>query len=230
MDWVTLSSSLAACSKSSSGQAAELVTHHLGALVLAHGGLLGSKAEPQPLGPRSAALTPNESPVHPRHDGRLVFAKPHEALMPFAAFLDALESPLRAPPSTRPLLFLDVDGVINTHANHAGGGEGEGYGGGGGGGDNFYPPAWEAAMREQALVLSREKLGTLARLVDTLDASLVLSTSWRTDHATARPALLAALAAFGVDAGRVVGSTPDLYGVSEGCFPAGVPVWPHPPS
>ena len=49
--------------------------------------------------PVHVALTPDGlGDAVKEHDGQLVFAKPHEALMPFTAFLDALETPLRTPP------------------------------------------------------------------------------------------------------------------------------------
>jgi jumonji domain-containing protein 7 len=53
--------------------------------------------------PVHVALTPDGlGDAVKQHGDQLVFAKPHEALMPFAAFLDALETPLRAPPSAPP--------------------------------------------------------------------------------------------------------------------------------
>ena len=53
--------------------------------------------------PVHVALTPDGlGDAVKEHDGQLVFAKPHEALMPFTAFLDALETPLRTPPSAPP--------------------------------------------------------------------------------------------------------------------------------
>ena len=56
-----------------------------------------------------------------------------------------------------------------------------------------------------------------------LDAQIVLSTSWRSDK-IAWNALLAAFNEVGIESARVVGCTPDLYGVADAVWPAGTRV------
>ena len=97
--------------------------------------------------PVHVALTPDGlGDAVKQHDGQLVFAKPHEALMPFAAFLDALETPLRAPPPSAPppsaevarrvgeLRVGEAEGVGEADRDE-GGGEGKGEGKGEGEGE-----------------------------------------------------------------------------------------------
>jgi hypothetical protein len=115
------------------------------------------------------------------------------------------------------ILFLDVDGVLNTTdtAAHA---------------DSFFPAGYEGRMRANALLLARSRLETFAAMVKATDASIVLSTSWRSDDIIARPALLAALEEFHVASSRVLGVTPDssrgapVREVSDGMFPGGTRV------
>ena len=113
-----------------------------------------------------------------------------------------------------PVLFIDVDGVLNTsdtclNSDHP---------------DRFYPEGWTGRMQSQALVLSRSRLERFAELVSALDASVCLSTSWRTDANVARPALQAALSELGVADFRLLGQTPDLHGSSDGVWPVGTRV------
>jgi hypothetical protein len=108
----------------------------------------------------------------------------------------------------RPLIFLDVDGVLNSTSDADE--------------DDFYPESFEDRMRDNALRLSRPFLSNLADLVISTSADIVLSTSWRTDSKVAAPALCAALHHHGIAC--PIGATPDLYGISEGLFPAGVRV------
>lgn len=122
--------------------------------------------------------------------------------------------------NSSPLLFIDVDGVLNTleHSAYAcSDAEMEIAS------DVFYPTGWESAMRENLLVLSRSRLARFAELVRLLDAAIVLSTSWRTDVKVARPALLAAFAEVGL-LDRVLGHTPDCQYSSQGVWPIGTRV------
>ena len=98
-----------------------------------------------------------------------------------------------------PLVFLDIDGVLNTTDMMTGDSE-----------DAYYPTGWEPRMREWGFVLSRTRLEALAGLVRGHDARVVLSTAWRTDHG-ARRALAAALTQLcGVPASVFVSVTPEL--------------------
>ena len=119
-----------------------------------------------------------------------------------------------------PLLFIDVDGVLNTlaHSAHAiGSTDADAVASAS---DCCFPTEWHDKMRDNLCVLSQARLDTFSELVRTLGARIVLSTSWRSDEKIARPALLAAFEMVGI-AGKVIGQTPDLYGKSDFIFPVG---------
>lgn len=113
---------------------------------------------------------------------------------------------------SRPVVFLDVDGVLNDNGQPDND-------------DCFYPPGHEVGMRENYLVLSHVMLHRLALVVAAHNCRIVLSSSWRL-NAIPRAALLAGLQAVGIDVSAQVHptDTPDLIGMSDGVYPAGVRV------
>jgi len=92
----------------------------------------------------------------------------------------------------RPLVFLDVDGVLNTVAMAELSDDP----------DALPVPPYAPAP------LSRSRLLRLARLVHRFDCELVISSTWR-QTVDARAALLEGLAWAGIGCQRVVGSTPE---------------------
>lgn len=104
----------------------------------------------------------------------------------------------RGDDADEPVIFLDIDGVLNTYNitnDHE---------------DAFHPAGWESNMRDSGFVLSRQRLERLATLIQRHAARIVLSTAWRFEHG-ARRALAAALTELaGLPATIFVGVTPEL--------------------
>ena len=97
-----------------------------------------------------------------------------------------------------PIIFLDVDGVLNTHAMQASES------------DCVYPQEYAVRMMQNGLVLSRSRLAALASIVADYDCRIVVSSTWRVQQMS-KLALVAALAEVGVAPERVVGSTKELH-------------------
>jgi len=110
-----------------------------------------------------------------------------------------------------PLIFVDVDGVLNTHATamstltHSRLADA----------DTYFAPGEEQFMRSKGLSLSRARLATLGSLVHALDCRIVISSSWRVDPGAKRVLLAAFDHAGGGIRERVVGCTPELAGGSR---------------
>ena len=117
------------------------------------------------------------------------------------------------PTTSGPVVFIDVDGVLNAAGQPDDA-------------DLFYPDGFEAAMRENYLVLSAERLSRFAAFVARHDCRIVLCTSWRLD-VLPKAALLTAFAAHGIQRDRVLGDTPDL---SQVCVRAAWPLLSSPPA
>ena len=101
-----------------------------------------------------------------------------------------VERSAHEPPAT--LIFLDIDGVLNTYTMTS---EHE---------DAYHPPGFKNRMREWNLVLSRSRLEAFAELVTTHHAAIVLSTAWRVE-VDACHALRRSLADFSISDQAFVG-------------------------
>ena len=156
----------------------------------------------------ATAARPGRAILPPKR-GEVRHPKTAQVPPPTAASSTTIATTTIATTGKHPLIFIDVDGVLNAS------GQPDDH-------DLYWPAGHEASMRDNYLVLSAERLKRFAALVVEYDCHIVLSTSWRLDTLP-RTVLLSAFAELGIDS-HVVGDTADLSQTSEGVYPAGVRV------